>query len=382
MSENLKGKFCPKPFEYLEISNSKSNEVPCFCCCPTWVPTSVGDISKSSVEDVWNSKQMQEIRRSILDETFSYCNENLCPEILDNKLLEKDYIFNPRYQKIVSENLVELEGPKTLNLSNDKSCNLECPSCRTEKIMWTAGEDFEQMEKVHRRILDEALQNLELIIFCSSGDPFASRLYRKLLLELDGRQHPNLKIQIVTNGLLFSPEMWEKMKKIQSNIDRVFVSVDAATLHTYRIVRKGGELSDLIPNLEFLGELRAEGEIDHFQLDFVVQHQNYREMPEFVNLGKRVGADKVFFQKVVNWGTWNDDDFEKQAVWKSNHPEHAIFQDVMRHPLLKENIVKRGNLSDLIEPLPENKVMSFLKKVPGLRHFYIRTKQFFYNLVN
>ena len=36
--------------------------------------------------------------------------------------------------------------------------------------MWTAGEDFEQMEKVHRRILDEALQNLELIIFCSSGD--------------------------------------------------------------------------------------------------------------------------------------------------------------------------------------------------------------------
>ena len=58
----------------------------------SWVPTSVGDISKSSVEDVWNSKQMQEIRRSILDETFSYCNENLCLKFLIINFLRKVYI--------------------------------------------------------------------------------------------------------------------------------------------------------------------------------------------------------------------------------------------------------------------------------------------------
>jgi len=375
MSDELKGKFCPRPFEYLEIGYPQEEKVPCFACCPTWVPTSVGDINKDSIEQIWNSEEMQKIRASILDESYSYCDKNLCPEIREGRLLDKDYLFQQHHKDIVKNNLIKLEGPRTINLSNDRSCNLECPSCRTEKIMWTQGDEYDQMEKVHQKLLDESLKSLELIILCSSGDPFASKLYRKLLFEMDGKNYPKLKIQIVTNGQLFTPEVWEKMNKVHQNIDTVYVSVDAATPDTYREVRKGGELAELIPNLEFIGRLRKENKINLFQLDFVVQQRNYREMPEFVNLGKRVGADKVFFQKVVNWGTWSDEVYEQQAVWKELHPEHQMFLDVLSHPLLKDSIVKRGNLSDLLDAAPDGALVSALKKIPGLRHFYIRIKQ-------
>ncbi len=379
MSESLRGKFCPRPFEYLEIGYPQGDQIPCFACCPTWVPTSVGDISKQSIAEIWNSENMQKIRSSILDESFSFCNKELCPEIRENRLLDKSYLFQEHHKEIIKKQLTILPGPRTINLSNDRSCNLECPSCRSEKIMWSQGDEFEKMEEVHQKLLDESLESLELIIFCSSGDPFASKLYRKLLFEMEGVKYPKLKIQIVTNGQLFTPENWEKMHKIHKNIDTVYVSVDAATPQTYREVRKGGELDELIPNLKFIGQLRKKGLISLFQLDFVVQQKNYREMPEFVNLGKKVGADKVFFQKVVNWGTWSDEVYERQAVWKTSHPEHQMFLDILAHPLLKENIVKRGNLSDLLEAAPENAMITLLKKVPGLRHLYIRTKQLLHN---
>ncbi|MCO4795022.1 MAG: SPASM domain-containing protein [Bacteriovoracaceae bacterium] len=380
MSDSLKDKFCPRPFEYLEMGNPTEDGLPCFCCCPTWVPTSVGDISKQSLEDIWNSKEMQNIRQSILDGSYSYCNKDLCPEIRDNRLLEKKYLFNEKHQKIVKENLVVLDGPKILNLSNDRSCNLTCPSCRVEKIMITHGEEYEQMKKVHMKLLDDSLVNLELIIFCSSGDPFASHLYRRLLFGLDGEKYPNLKVQIVTNGLLFNSEVWDQMKKIHGNIDSVFVSVDASTEDTYRIVRRGGELSDLIPNLEFLGGLRRSNLINHYQLDFVVQSQNYREMPDFVNLGKRVNADKVFFQKVVNWGTWSDEEYLKNAIWLPTHPEYKLFLDVLSHPLMKSKIVKRGNLANLIDAPNENRFRLLLKRVPYLRHIFIKVRQYIHNL--
>ncbi|TNF27269.1 MAG: radical SAM protein [Deltaproteobacteria bacterium] len=380
MTDNLKGKFCPRPFEYLELGYPQGDKAPCFACCPTWVPTIVGDIGQQSVSDIWNSKEMQNIRASILDESFSYCNHELCPEIRENRLLEKDYLFQESHKEIVKKGLLKTEGPKIINFSNDRSCNLECPSCRTEKIMWSQGEEFEKMEEIHQRLLDEALESLELMIFCSSGDPFASKLYRKLLFELEGSKYPKLKIQIVTNGQLFTPEAWEKMEKIQKNIDTVYVSVDAATPDTYRVVRKGGELEELIPNLKFLGELRRQGKISLLQLDFVVQQRNYREMPEFVKLGKEVGADKVFFQKVVNWGTWTNEIYEQQAIWKNSHPEHQLFLDVLSHPLLKDSMVKRGNLSDLLEARADNIIVAILKRVPGLRHLYIRTKQLFHGM--
>lgn len=105
-------------------------------------------------------------------------------------------------------------------------------------------------------------------------------------------------------------------------------------------------------------------------------------MPEFVNLGKKVGADKVFFQKVVNWGTWSDEIYEQQAVWKEHHPEHQMFLDVLSHPLLKDSIVKRGNLSDMLPAVPEGALVSLLKKIPGLRHLYIRLKQQLFKIKN
>jgi hypothetical protein len=113
-------------------------------------------------------------------------------------------------------------------------------------------------------------------------------------------------------------------------IDCVSVSVDAAKPETYRIVRRGGELADLLPNLEFIGELRRDKAIDYFRLSFVTQDLNFREMTAFIELARRVGADSVRFQMMHDWETYQDSDLKQRRIHLSDHPQHEEFVAVLK----------------------------------------------------
>jgi hypothetical protein len=47
-----------------------------------------------------------------------------------------------------------------------------------------------------------------------SGDPFGSKIFRDLLFGIDGSKYPNVKINLQTNGVMFTPKYWKNMKKI------------------------------------------------------------------------------------------------------------------------------------------------------------------------
>src|SRR4030042_6325081 len=79
MSE-IKQLFCSKPFKWCEVSRG-NREGQLFLCCPAWLATSVGNLGDQSVLEIWNSARAQDIRRSILDGSFRYCNRSLCPNL-------------------------------------------------------------------------------------------------------------------------------------------------------------------------------------------------------------------------------------------------------------------------------------------------------------
>jgi hypothetical protein len=70
--------FCAKPFTWFEVSRG-AEEGETFLCCPAWLGKPVGNLLRESVEEVWNGAAAQEIRRSILDGSFEYCNGARCP---------------------------------------------------------------------------------------------------------------------------------------------------------------------------------------------------------------------------------------------------------------------------------------------------------------
>ncbi|MCR9204448.1 MAG: hypothetical protein NXH75_07725, partial [Halobacteriovoraceae bacterium] len=257
-------------------------------------------------------------------------------------------------------------GPKIVYFSEDRTCNLACPSCRTDYV--SLGSDvLEHLKATREGFLTELLKDVESLNICSSGDPFSSKIYRDFLFEFDGRKRPQLKINLNTNGVLLTSEVFQKMEKIHSNLGNIFVSLDASRDQTYQIVRKGGDWDKVIENIKVLVKMREAGKFDHLQLDFVVQDHNFREMPEFVQLGKSLGVDQVYFQRISNWGTFSDEDYNKRDILSPKHPLHNHFKDVCLHPLMREPIVKRGNISKYIPLNKKEKFFEFLKSFKILR---------------
>ncbi|MCF8059590.1 MAG: hypothetical protein K9K67_09855 [Bacteriovoracaceae bacterium] len=363
---DLKNKFCPKPFEYLDI-HFVEGEFRCYVCCPTWLPVSVGDIGKGGLEAVWNGDLIKEIRKSMLNSSFLYCDKSLCPEIQAGTLHHKDYIYKSDYKEYLNyEDGQVPHGPKIVYFSEDRTCNLACPSCRKDYI--TLNDDlFDHLKGTRDKFLPDLMKDVENLNICSSGDPFSSRLYREFLFQFEGDQYPKLKINLNTNGVLLTPEVFQKMSGIHRNLSQIFISIDAAKEESYNIVRKGGQWQKLLDNISGLVQFRKKGLIDHLQLDFVVQDHNYREMPAFVKLGRSLGVDKVYFQRISNWGTFNDQEFAKRDVLSPSHPQHLHFLDVCRHPLMRDKIVKKGNLSSFIPKAQREKFYQFLKSFKFLR---------------
>jgi sulfatase maturation enzyme AslB (radical SAM superfamily) len=363
---DLKNKFCPKPFEYLDI-HYVDGEFRTYTCCPTWLGVDLGSLEKASFQDIWNGPKAIEIRKSILNESFLYCSKELCPEIQSGTLHDKRYIYKRTYQQYLklSEGRVS-HGPRILYFSEDRSCNLSCPSCRTDYIS-ISKESVEHILKVRNGHMDELIKDVESLNICSSGDPFSSKIYRPFLFELQGKNYPKLRINLNTNGVLLTPEVFEKMSMIHSNLDSIIISLDAARLETYNVVRRGGDWSKLLKNIEYLSQQRRKGKFDHLQLDFVVQDSNYREMPEFVKLGQKLRVDKVYFQRISNWGTFSKVEFLEKDIINDKHPLHQNFLNTASHPLLAHQIVKKGNLSRFMPVSKVDKCILMLKKVPGIR---------------
>lgn len=342
MEEYLKDRFCSKPFEFTAINPSGHGSLQ---CC--WVTKSMGKVDENnSVEDVWNSISAQEVRKSILDGSFHYCRKELCPHIHNGDLPLKKDVTDPRLKKIIDEDITILDhGPQVYQFNHDRTCNLSCPSCRTELILETSGPRYEKMlQTLNLSITDKALKNTREISLTGSGDPFASKIYRDFLLSLDGEKYPHLRINLFTNGVLFDEEMWKKMHKIQKNIAHVRVSLDGISEPTYNYTRRGGNLERVKKNVAFLAKLLEAGYFIDLVLCFVVQKMNFRDMIPFVTFAKSFSGVKVQFQKIYNWDTYSPQEFQIHDICDEKHPDFLEFLSVLKDPLLAEPIVDLGNI--------------------------------------
>src|SRR4051812_31942547 len=314
-------RFCAKPFRHLEVV--EGGDV--YLCCPGWLPTSVGNVWRESVTALWNGEKAQEIRRSILDDSFRYCTA--CPflKTVTGCVRHADEVDDPIDRAILADDAVTVGGPHLVNLAYDRTCNLSCPSCRTDLVV-ANGRSFDALEAMQERVLEnDLLAEIEWLYLTGSGDPFASRLYRDLLRSIDPARYPRLKVRLHTNALLFTAQAWADLGSIRARVYDVEVSIDAASAATYAINRRGGRWETLIDNLGFVASLRGSGPVRCLQLSFVVQSNNWREMPAFVELGDRFRADRIFFSAIRNWGTFTEAEFSRRAVHLPVHPEHAAF---------------------------------------------------------
>lgn len=274
---------CTKPFSYMEIAYGGN----CFCCCPAWVDNKFGNINTETCDNIWNSMAAKIFRLSIVNKTFCFCKWDTCSHIDNNP---KEDLSGERYTDIEVK-----PQPETLLIGIDGRCNLNCRQCRKH------FSDYNDVEKnmlscQKYRILDSKwMEHAKHLTFASYGEVFFSPIYKSLLFETkDGDRRRD--IGILSNGVLFSEEYFQMLKERYEKVS-VSISVDAACEETYRIVR-GGSWKKLNANLINLMEHRKKGEIEFITLSFCAQICNVAEIYDFIEYARKLGVDRVLFQKI------------------------------------------------------------------------------------
>lgn len=333
----LNDKYCYHPFNTITVDGEGDIYL---CICQAWLPISIGKIwDFHSFESIINSPKALEIQASIIDGSYRYCDHNSCSIIKEGELQGKVD------QKVATVNWI--------NFAVDNSCNLTCPSCRINFKFISEGKEFERRIKIINHLIyliEQHYYNLKFSL-SGDGDPFASLIYRHFLSNLKvsdekaytyGEQQQQIEIELITNGILLKSH-WHKLENIYNSLIRTKISFDAGSESVYNITRRGGDWSKLIDSVKFLVNWKQQNKSKMILTsNFVVQSTNYTDMPAYVELCDRLGFDEINFQKVLDWGTF--DNFDSQSVWSSNHPNYNDFLKVLEHPSLNNSKINFTNL--------------------------------------
>ena len=135
------------------------------------------------------------------------------------------------------------------------------------------------------------------------------------------------------------------MKNIHKYVKSCEISVDSAIKETYENkVRIGGKWEDIQNNLNFISTLPY---LHDVTISFVVQYENYQEMVLFYEMLKNIFSNKsknwsVFYNWVVNLGTYNAEQFKKTDIGDSNHDEYyklvEIYNQLPKTEKIKHNL--------------------------------------------
>lgn len=313
---------CTAPFSYTEVYDDRQ-----FLCCPSWLPIDVNN--GGGIVSSFNSEKSKEIRNSILDGTYKYCDEIQCPYLarLKSNQIPSNFVIKNEESINYYKNL---NYPSIVNFCFDRSCNFQCPSCRNELINYT-GKERKSVDLKLKEVEDEISTYVKRLYLSGTADPFFSKSFRQFLINLDSKKFKKLKsIHLHTNASLWNESLWEKMKAIHPYVNSCEISIDAATKETYETkTRIGGNWEILMDNLKFITKIST---IREYVFSFVVQDTNYTEMYDFykmieffMNGRERKVKWEVKANVITNWGTYSEEQFKDKDVSNPNHLEYLLF---------------------------------------------------------
>ena len=345
--------YCAYPFDRIEIL--PRGEV--YTCCSAYLKHNfyLGNIFEQEFSEIWNSEKALKLRYSVSHGNFEYCNDSC---IFFNSRDKGEYPLLPRKSKpklgetnstnqsieqnpygsssdyeVLLESCRLKRGPRQITLSCDESCNLHCKSCRSEIKMIGSALNAKLTDVLMHK-LRPLLKDCTSLRMLGSGEVFVSKSCMELLKSITHEEFPNLKIELLSNGQLFTPKMLEKLSNLRGVPLEMSFSIDGATKATYEALRNGASFEKLLENIKYASQLKSDGFITLLGIHFVIQKSNFLELPALLKMANELNFDFMRILGLSNWGTFKESDFIDLNILDRRNPEHeealALLKQVLR----------------------------------------------------
>lgn len=286
-------KFCDSPWTTINIGGNGDVGL---CLCNRWAikrKNIIGNLLKTSLKSMFRTGQVQEFRETILDQSYRHCDINVCGKIWNLPQIESFDVIKS-YPSL----------PTHIMLTIDSTCNLSCASCRLQnnyspKINLGAQQILQFIKESYKDF-----NHPVLIQGDGAGDVLNSAAYIEFF---NSDNMPEcFQFALLTNGTLLSKNL-ELIQKLRKQISVLTVSLDAATIKTYKRIR-GADLNIVLDGIRAVLNMKIP-----VTTQFVLQRENYQEVLAYRDLCLELGVTHMGIQKLVRWPHMTD------HWWKYNN---------------------------------------------------------------
>ncbi len=181
-------------------------------------------------------------------------------------------------------------------------CNLKCVTCI--RNIW--DEPLGEMSNATFVRIVQGLSHFSPppdVLFGGLGEPLAHSNIVDMVGEIKAL---GSSVGLVTNGTLLSKSLSKQL--IDAGLDVLWVSLDGATPASYKDVRLGAALPDVLANLAAFREARwnkyypayMDGHLKpQLGIVFVAMRRNIADLPEVISLGSRLGSRHFLVTNVL-----------------------------------------------------------------------------------
>ncbi len=179
-------------------------------------------------------------------------------------------------------------GPVHAEIDITDRCNVACYFCNQQDVRTK-----DQISLPHlTRLVDELVAGgLRSIRMSGGGDP----LFHHAILEFLDHVHARGVVidNLTTNGALLGPEIARRL--VAHRAREVIFSLNAVDEADYhRMMRvPPATFGRVIANVRGLVEARGDSEGPCVVVQFLLDRENYRELPRMYELGRSLGADRI-----------------------------------------------------------------------------------------
>jgi MoaA/NifB/PqqE/SkfB family radical SAM enzyme len=271
-SRGLPANFCHVPF----ISLILEPDGRVGSCRMKGTEFSVGNLNDNTLEEIWNGPVIRKWRREFLTGDVQNCK---------TEVRHKRCNTCPAYNALLPDaepTEFQTRLPLRLALNLNGKCNLECRMCHIWKEPNGLYDKLGWWDQVAGWV--KSVKEIELL----SGEPFIQKDTYRLIKSIS-ESNPECLWSITTNA------HWKLNDSIRDALDRIkfkhlIVSVDSLDPKIYSKIRKNGDLTVVLENIDRLLEYnesriaRGLGGLNIY-VNFLVQQDNWHELTKFHQYG-------------------------------------------------------------------------------------------------
>ncbi len=251
------------------------------------------------------------------------------------------------YQDESSFRTTEAPSPAMLSIETSTICNLKCVMCAH------AVGKVERENHLDERLLETVIPHFRearTLVLNGVGEGILSPTFWTLAEHV--KQHEALHIEFNSNAQLFDDKTIHRL--IDSKFTVINISFDASTKETYRRLR-GADFDRLVYNVEQFQNIKKERNVRHprIYLNMTLMRENIEEVPDFVRLAKRLGADKVLISHLFDdgsvWGVPYGWSVERDGWRFDYHSQHLKHFPRLSNEIVRESFELAESLGILLE---------------------------------